>query len=95
MTKSFRAKGGAYGMIIPYLPSKDDLFLIISIDGMIGTLGGLVNRVNFVINSFIVGNYGALGTLFFPISELLFFITSIDGVGGIIYFTFWLILAIK
>ena len=50
--------GGAGGAIMPAWPSRDDLFLIVSIDGANGAFGLVVNKVNYSLRSFSVGGAG-------------------------------------
>ena len=56
--KLFRAIGGAYGIIMPSFPSKDDRFLIVSIEGIVGASGFIVNNVNFSFNYLRDGGWG-------------------------------------
>ena len=65
-------------MIIPSFPNKDDLFLMVSIDGTCGASGWEVNNVN-LFTCLIEGGAGGIINPSRPSRDDLFFIVSIEG----------------
>ncbi len=69
-------------MTNPSFPRREDLFLIVSIDGTWGASGFDVNNVSFSLSSFIVGGRGGTTKSICPLREDLLFIDSRIGTTG-------------